>query len=284
MVKSTAASPVGAKCRILSCFLRYFQDRWNLNVKVSLSDKDWSEINACRQVFPNAKHQLCFWHCLQAIKKRLAILRRQPGPYNVNEAMATFSFINSTFLPLAQQPLSAPQILIAKKPIPRLSVRLAPPTIDPDTVMPDGTGEEVVEESRTPPRIVLKVFGQRVMILSPQTTDHMEEWLTNLSGDSEFVEELDSLGEGEAERSSDDDADVDADSMTDAGDVFWERVSAATRGCEQDIDSEDAPDYEFEEGETHSRDPTYTFCPAQHRAAVLHIFTKHFVCHPIFPS
>ncbi|KIO32622.1 hypothetical protein M407DRAFT_44358, partial [Tulasnella calospora MUT 4182] len=54
--------------------------------------------------------------------------------------------------------------------------------------------------------------------------------------------------------------------------------------CEQDVDEEDAPDYEFEDGEKRSKDANYTFCPAQHRPPILHIFTKHFVRHPIFPS
>ncbi|KIO32623.1 hypothetical protein M407DRAFT_51047, partial [Tulasnella calospora MUT 4182] len=106
LVKSTSMPAVGTKRRALEEFLKHFRDRWGLNVKVTLSDKDWSEIGACQDIFPDAKHQLCFWHCLRAVKKRLAILRRQPGPYNVEQAIAEFSFIDPTFLPLAQRPTS----------------------------------------------------------------------------------------------------------------------------------------------------------------------------------
>ncbi|KDQ08673.1 hypothetical protein BOTBODRAFT_69613, partial [Botryobasidium botryosum FD-172 SS1] len=54
--------------------------------------------------------------------------------------------------------------------------------------------------------------------------------------------------------------------------------------CENDTDTEDAPDWEFEDGETRSKDPRYTFCPAPHRADVLRLFANHFCRHPIFPT
>ena len=49
-------------------------------------------------------------------------------------------------------------------------------------------------------------------------------------------------------------------------------------------DSEDGPDYMFDEDETISPDPEYVFCPAPHRKQILHLFTKHFCQHPIFPE
>ncbi|KDQ08347.1 hypothetical protein BOTBODRAFT_118799, partial [Botryobasidium botryosum FD-172 SS1] len=47
---------------------------------------------------------------------------------------------------------------------------------------------------------------------------------------------------------------------------------------------DDAPDWEFEDGETRSKDPSYTFCPAPHRADVLRLFADHFCRHPVFPA
>ena len=40
--------------------------------KFTLSDKDQAEINALHQVWPMAKHQLCFWHVMRALKHQLA--------------------------------------------------------------------------------------------------------------------------------------------------------------------------------------------------------------------
>ena len=47
-------------------------------------------------------------------------------------------------------------------------------------------------------------------------------------------------------------------------------------------DQEDAPNWEFKEGEYKLKDPNYIFCPAPHRKPLLHLFTKHFCHHPIF--
>jgi hypothetical protein len=49
-------------------------------------------------------------------------------------------------------------------------------------------------------------------------------------------------------------------------------------------DEEDAPDWEFEEGEVKSKDLNYVFCPAPHCKQLFHLFTKHFCQHPIFPE
>ena len=66
------------------------------------TDKDMSEINAFLDVFLTAKHQLCFWHCLRAIKTRLSILRRRPKFYDIKEAIMEFSWIDEDFVPCAQ--------------------------------------------------------------------------------------------------------------------------------------------------------------------------------------
>jgi hypothetical protein len=47
-------------------------------------------------------------------------------------------------------------------------------------------------------------------------------------------------------------------------------------------EEEDGPDWMFEEGEKHSTDPNYVFCPAPHRKFILQLFTKHFCQHPVF--
>jgi hypothetical protein len=46
----------------------------------------------------------------------------------------------------------------------------------------------------------------------------------------------------------------------------------------------DGPDWMFEAEETSTRDPSYIFCPPQHCAQILRIFTRTFVWHPFFPE
>ena len=40
----------------------------------------------------------------------------------------------------------------------------------------------------------------------------------------------------------------------------------------------------WEEGETSAPHPEYVFCPFPHRKPILHLFTKHFCQHPLFPE
>lgn len=55
-------------------------------------------------------------------------------------------------------------------------------------------------------------------------------------------------------------------------------------GNKDEEDSEDAPEWHFEEQEVRSSDPDYVFCPAPHRHQLLQMFTKHFCMHPAFPE
>ena len=73
-----------------------------INPEFTLSDKDQSEINALNRVWPSSKHQLCLWHMLRAIKRRLANNQAVPARYDSEEAKQQFGFIDTTFLPLGQ--------------------------------------------------------------------------------------------------------------------------------------------------------------------------------------
>jgi hypothetical protein len=103
LLQSTHDGEEGAKERYIRQFLDHFKKSWSIEPIIILSDKDWSEINALRACFPNAAIQLCFWHVLRAIKKRLATLRRRPAFYDVDEAQAEFGdAIDKTFVPQGQ--------------------------------------------------------------------------------------------------------------------------------------------------------------------------------------
>ncbi|THU75985.1 hypothetical protein K435DRAFT_601431, partial [Dendrothele bispora CBS 962.96] len=86
LLQSPKEGEAGVKQRFISCFLEHFKTHYGLDPSFTLTDKNLSEINAFLETYPNAKHQLCFWHALRAIKTRLSILRRQPKYYNVTEA------------------------------------------------------------------------------------------------------------------------------------------------------------------------------------------------------
>jgi FPC/CPF motif-containing protein YcgG len=104
LIQTSPNATAGAKQAILTSFLGELR-KLGIMPEFTLSDKDWSEINAMKEVWPRAKHQLCFWHALRALKQRLSKNKITPAAYDPKEAQHEFSFINSSFVPLAQQDL-----------------------------------------------------------------------------------------------------------------------------------------------------------------------------------
>ncbi|TFK46463.1 hypothetical protein OE88DRAFT_1638147 [Heliocybe sulcata] len=102
-VMTDGSAAKGAKERMLTETLRWFKKHCP-NVRFTLTDKDWSEINALcspytlRTVFPNAKHQICYWHAIKYIEERLA--ENKPlAAYDPRKAHTVFKFIDPTWAP-----------------------------------------------------------------------------------------------------------------------------------------------------------------------------------------
>jgi hypothetical protein len=86
---------------IQECF-SHMKKYFGINPLFTHSDKDLTEISACRCCFQHAKHQLCFWHCLRAIKVRLSVIKCTPAPYDPSFAHEEFEWINLQFQPVGQ--------------------------------------------------------------------------------------------------------------------------------------------------------------------------------------
>ncbi|KAK7018772.1 hypothetical protein VNI00_018234 [Paramarasmius palmivorus] len=87
----------GAKERMLVAVLNRLKASCP-NVTFLLHDKDMTELNACRVVFPDAKHQLCYWHAIKYVSERLAE-DKKPAYYDPRRANKVFGFIDSTWAP-----------------------------------------------------------------------------------------------------------------------------------------------------------------------------------------
>jgi hypothetical protein len=61
-------------------------------------DKDPTELSAIHVVFPNARSQLCYWHAIQYLKKRLAE-DKPPAKYDPRIAHKEFTFVDPTWAP-----------------------------------------------------------------------------------------------------------------------------------------------------------------------------------------
>ncbi|KAJ7272749.1 hypothetical protein B0H12DRAFT_1007797, partial [Mycena haematopus] len=102
LIKSKKDSAPNSQQKYLEKMLAHLQNMWGLRFLTTLSDKYWPEINACRARASDAKHQLCYWHAIRAVKKRLAILKRRPAHYNVLQARLEFPAIDADFVPIGQ--------------------------------------------------------------------------------------------------------------------------------------------------------------------------------------
>lgn len=100
--REKGSPPRNAKSDLLERWLKHFSSKWGIKAKVTLTDKDSGEIRAMGHVFPDAKHQLCFWHGERSGKTRISTVLREPGHYDVTKAIQEFPEIDPLFLPLNQ--------------------------------------------------------------------------------------------------------------------------------------------------------------------------------------
>jgi hypothetical protein len=96
--------PMHSKGNVLACWFNYFKtsNHGIIEADTTLSDKDWSEIAAMTQTWTGANHQLCYWHALNSVRKRLGQLTVAPGFYDADVAHTEYNFIRVTFVPRAQ--------------------------------------------------------------------------------------------------------------------------------------------------------------------------------------
>lgn len=100
-LRTTKEAAPGAKQAILERFLGQLRDL-GIDPEFTLTDKDWSEINVMGLTWPDAKHQLCFWHAIRALKQRLCKNKETPAVYNAAAARQEFPFIDPAFIPAGQ--------------------------------------------------------------------------------------------------------------------------------------------------------------------------------------
>ena len=97
---STASSVADSKHQIaLTAFLSNLRNAYDLQPHFIHTNKDIAEIHAAQTVWPESKHQLCWWHLREALRRRLAKAKLSTTPYDAARAHAEFSFINIEFIP-----------------------------------------------------------------------------------------------------------------------------------------------------------------------------------------
>ncbi|KIO18476.1 hypothetical protein M407DRAFT_48553, partial [Tulasnella calospora MUT 4182] len=87
----------GAKLWLLIDFLEFFKARCP-RILFTLTDKEKAEINAFQKVWPEAKHQCCYWYAIQYLETHLSE-NKPPAFYDPREAWMKFDFIDPTWAP-----------------------------------------------------------------------------------------------------------------------------------------------------------------------------------------
>lgn len=269
-VQTNAEADKGAKELVLRRFCDQLKRR-GVNPEFTLSDKDWSEINAMRAVWPDAKHQLCFWHALRAIKKRLCNSSERPGDYDWLEAQKEFAFVSSIFVPLAKQDLlHVVRTTAQKRKLIKLTLIQIPPPPDapkyrvnllfngrPNTITP------ALPTIRIPPR-------DKAVVQDGNASDSGESDSGTFWGGTRNVvddEELPELLE--------DDEDNDADDV---------RHDLQQILREPDEDNEAVVTAESDQALPATKPKVYQFCPPIHRLPILRLFAKHASQHSLLPD
>ena len=96
---STASSIEDRKrTKALMAWAATLRGEYSIVLRFVHMDKDMAEIGASHSVWPDTKHQLCWWHQREAVKKRLKG-NLPTSAYNAKRANEEYAFINIAFKP-----------------------------------------------------------------------------------------------------------------------------------------------------------------------------------------
>ena len=95
----------GKHTRALEAWATILRDEYGLCPRFVHTDKDMAEIGASRRVWPDTKHQLCWWHQREAIRKRIKG-NLPTSAYNSQCANREYAFININFQPTGRVDLN----------------------------------------------------------------------------------------------------------------------------------------------------------------------------------
>ncbi|KAJ7718501.1 hypothetical protein B0H14DRAFT_3011233 [Mycena olivaceomarginata] len=180
LIKSDGDPEPNQKEQYIRSVIRHFVEAWNLRVRQCLSDKDITEINALLGELPDdVKYQICFWHSIRIVKGRMSVLARRPAPYDVEEAVSEFDWIDPDFVPIAQlkpELQTTDCLKVAQSTIPAVKLRFS------------GQTSEVSAPPR--PKVIIKLNNQPETARSA-TNDQLDRLSDSLDDLERLLESLD---------------------------------------------------------------------------------------------
>ena len=264
---TTATAIEDGKCtRALQAWATVLHDKYGVVPRFVHMDKDMAEIGASLRVWPLAKHQLCWWHQREAVKRRLK--GNLPTlPYNAECANGEHAFIDTRFKPVSR--------------------------MDPNDIEGGVPGEEcepATQEKNTNTTALVSEDPDTIKIRIPishltcssqtictdasrstLTCGHHNSLATCSSSATDVRESVDGLTLASGHAKSFEDRAHSAGATK-----FTIRIPAASTIR---ILNENEPN---SEEETTAR--RHTFCPIEHRETVVALMERHFCTHPLIPG
>ena len=96
MLSTASAIDDGKRMKALEAWALILRDKYAVVPRFVHTDKDMAEIGMSRRVWMGAKHQLCWWHQREAVKKRLKG-NLPTSVYNSQRATCEYPFIDPNF-------------------------------------------------------------------------------------------------------------------------------------------------------------------------------------------
>lgn len=215
----------GKRTKALEAWGTILRDKYGLMPRFVHTDKDMGEIGMSKRVWPSAKHQLCWWHEREAVRKRLKG-NLPTSPYNVLRAQAEYRFIESTFKPRGRADCTD-----VEGTVPGEVQQQEPPVND--------TNSPPFHEDN-PNSIKIRIPTSQAIKTSVSTSVPVD---CNPESLKIRIPLLSTLRDGQAPTSA-----------------------------------------ENEESGDEANNTRQTFCPLEHRDAVVNMMERHFCAHPLIPG
>lgn len=223
-----------------------------------------AEISASRRVWPDAKHQLCWWHQREAIRRRIKG-NLPTSAYNPQRAKREYGFIDINFQPTSRVDLNDTEGGVpgetCEQDVQESNANTTPLTSkDPNSIKIRIPASHLTHSSQSIPTIGTSVVGSTLGV----TANSAIESRDNTSGCTLTCSRRDLSV-------------VNTSSAADNVPKLTIRIPAPSTIFHSGTENKSDADDETTNGRR-------TFCPLEHRDALVQIMEQHFCAHPLIPG
>lgn len=238
LLTMATAMNVQKRLKALESWIVILRDQYGVVPRFVHTDKDMVEIGASRRTWPASKHQLCWWHLHEAVKRRLKG-NLPTSVYHPQWATCEHSFIKPSFIPYGRTDPhdtegAAPGEVCAQEYQHGDASTMPPPDSNPNSI-----------KIRIPAPATSESPAVTEPITHPTTFQHAEDQHSVVGTDNPRRITI--------------------------------RIPPPSSTHNATSTTEDEPNEEVTNGR-------HTFCPMEHRDAVVEMMEHHLCAHPLIPG